>query len=84
MEASLLNSKKTMSQLNPTLGEKRVGWYFVRSGNDVVDGMKTQYAAMIDLLSAYRDLDPQACDEAQDILVRACELSQKLMANQKK
>jgi hypothetical protein len=68
-----------MSQLNPTYGERRVGWFFEASGNDVADGVKTQCAALIDLMSAYRDLNPTACDKAQDLFDEGCKMAMKLL-----
>lgn len=64
-----------MSQLNPTIGELRVGWDFVPTGNDFADGMKSNCAAQIDLISQFKDLDPDLANEAQDAFAKACELS---------
>lgn len=71
-----------MSQLNPTLGERRVGWYFIPSGNDVADGIKTQCAALIDLMSAYQDLDPETAFKAMDTFEAGCVLAQKIMSKE--
>ncbi len=72
-----------MSKLNPTLGEKRVGWYFEPSGNDVADGVKTQCAALIDLVSAYEEYDKSAAEEAQQLFQKGCEAFV-LLLNKKK
>lgn len=71
-----------MSQLNPTLGERRVKWFFVASGNDVADQVKTRTAGLIDLMSAYRDLNPEFADKAEELYVQACEAAQVLFANE--
>ena len=71
-----------MSKLNPTLGERAVGWYFVASGNDVADGVTTQCAALIDLMSAYRDLDPEASDEAQRLFLEGFKSAMKLLSKE--
>ena len=63
-----------MSQLNPTTGEKKVGWFFVASGNDVADGVKTQCAAMIDLISNYEEPDMELAHRAQDLIQEACDM----------
>lgn len=61
-----------MSQLNPTLGERTVGWNFIRTGNDVADGIKTQCAGLIDLISVYEEPDPELAHEAQELIQKAC------------
>ena len=71
-----------MSKLNPTFGERMVGWYFIPSGNDVADGVTTQCAALIDLMSAYRDLDPTACDEAQRFFLEGFKAAMKLLSKE--
>ena len=63
-----------MSKLNPTLGERKVGWDFEPSGNDVADGVKTQCAALIDLVSHYEEADRQLAQEVQDTFQKGCEL----------
>ena len=68
-----------MSQLHPTTGEKKVGWYFIASGNDVADGIKTQCAALIDLISNYIELNPEEMQKATDYFVAGCEASQELL-----
>lgn len=68
-----------MSKLNPTKGELLVGWDFIATGNDFADGMKTNCAAQIDLLSQFSDLDGMLANEAQQAFVKACELSVKLL-----
>jgi hypothetical protein len=73
-----------MSKLNPTLGEKRVGWYFIASGNDVADGVKTQCAALIDLMSAYIDLDPAIAVETMKKFEEGCALAQQMLFKIKK
>jgi hypothetical protein len=72
-----------MSQLNPTLGERRVGWYFIPSGNDVADGVKTQTAALIDLISAYEENDKATAELAQNKYQEACKLFVELLNNKK-
>ena len=72
-----------MSKLNPTLGEQRVGWYFEPSGNDVADGVKTQCAALIDLVSAYEEYDRVTAEQAQDLFQKGCEAFVSLL-NKKK
>jgi hypothetical protein len=67
-----------MSKLNPTQGEKRVGWYFERSGVDVADGIKTQCAALIDLISNYKDLDPISAANAQNMFEEGCRQAMRL------
>lgn len=68
-----------MSQLNPTLGERRVGWYFIASGNDVADGIKTQCAALIDLISVYEEPDLNLAHEAQMLIEEACRKAVELL-----
>lgn len=73
-----------MSKINPTQGEKRVGWDFVPSGNDVADGVKTQCASLIDLLSNYKHLDPEHCDKAQALFEEGCENAMKVLVSLKR
>ncbi len=72
-----------MSQLNPTLGEKKVGWYFIKSGDtnlhDFADGIKTQTAALIDLISHFEEVDIELAHKAQNVYAEACKLTQELM-----
>jgi hypothetical protein len=72
-----------MSKLNPTLGERRVGWYFEPSGNDVADGVKTQCAALIDLVSAYEENNIALAGAAQDAFKVGCEMFVSLLNNKK-
>jgi hypothetical protein len=72
-----------MSQLNPTRGEQRVGWFFIASGNDVADGIKTQCAALIDLISNYEEPDMELAHKAQDLIEEACKMAVELL-NKKK
>lgn len=68
-----------MSKLNPTLGERKVGWDFVSSGNDVADGIKTQCAALIDLISVYEEPDPNLAHTAQNLITDACKMAVELL-----
>jgi hypothetical protein len=61
-----------MSKLNPTYGERAVGWDLVATGNDVADGIKTQCAALIDLISVYEEPDPVLAHESQELIQQAC------------
>lgn len=72
-----------MSKLNPTIGERRVDWNLERSGNDVADGVKTQCAALIDLVSVYEEADRKAAEQAQEAFQKGCELFVALL-NKKK
>ena len=72
-----------MSKLNPTRGETRVGWFFVASGNDVADGIKTQCAALIDLISNYEEPDMELAHKAQALFEEGCALAVELL-NKKK
>lgn len=72
-----------MSKLNPTIGERRVNWNLEPTGNDVADGVKTQCAALIDLVSAYEEADIKLAAEAQDTFQKGCELFIQLL-NKKK
>jgi hypothetical protein len=72
-----------MSQLNPTKGEIAVGWYFVPSGNEVADGIKTQCASLIDLISNYEEYNPEKAHKAQELWKEACLLAVEVM-NRKK
>ena len=72
-----------MSKLNPTRGEERVGWHFIASGNDVADGVKTQCAALIDLISNYEEPDMELAHQAQELIEKACGMMVELL-NKKK
>lgn len=68
-----------MSKINPTIGERRVGWDFVPSGNDVADGVKTQCAALIDLISCYEEPDRELAEQAQKTFEEGCAMFVKLL-----
>lgn len=72
-----------MSQANPTKGERAVGWDLVATGNDVADGIKTQCAALIDLVSVYEEPDRELAKKAQDLFQQGCEAAVELL-NKKK
>lgn len=60
-----------------------MGWYFVPSGNDVADGVKTQCAALIDLVSAYEEADRELAEKAQKTFEEGCALFVKLLNTKK-
>jgi hypothetical protein len=48
------NSVENVTKLDLTFGEKAVGLQFNPSGDEFIDGVKNQYANMIDVLDAAR------------------------------